>query len=115
MAEMINPNDEFIVSNEFKYEYQEGTVTEIKINCADGTHIMVRIVLWSNCEESIILYNLYKIKSHWNIQAHDYVLGFASKYLRLKIKKARENTNNTQPVELDYTKYPFRTVKVFLF
>ena len=41
-GKMINSHYKFIVSNDLKYEYQEGTVKEIQFNCAEGTQIMVR-------------------------------------------------------------------------
>ena len=34
-------NYDFEVSIELKYEYQEGTIKEIQVNCANGAKIMV--------------------------------------------------------------------------
>ena len=41
---MIDTKYNFVVSNDLKYEYQEGTIQEIKLNCAEGAHLMVIII-----------------------------------------------------------------------
>jgi len=82
----MSDNYTYLVRDELKYEYQEGTVDEIEIHCANGK----------------------------NIRAHDCVLSFASKYLRQVIKKAKLQQRTENIIKLDFTIYPAQAVKSFV-
>ena len=52
-----------LVRDEFKHEYQEGTVNEVKINCANNKYILVsgQILLRRNVLRRNLIVNYCKI------------------------------------------------------